>query len=255
MNHWQRTVEARKATWDHISKLGVDILLVQEAVMPEGLDSIYSGAIGPTRPWGVGIVNLNPALSLKQIPTRPIGGGEGPDSAFHDSVLEVSQPGLIAAADVLGTKGEELLTVLSVYGLNADKALNGIRYTTTVVHRILSDVTPLIDTYRGKRRVVLAGDLNVSPQIEYPDTRTHEVVIDRIKAFGMVDCLGKFHDDYVQTHRARNSTKPWQDDWVFVSRHLEESLDSCEPMGNEETWALSDHCPVLLEVDVKPDEG
>jgi exonuclease III len=187
---------------------------------------------------------------LREIATRPLATYEQPDLAYKDQILEVSQPGLIAAADVLGSDGEQLLTVASVYGLNADKTLNGVRYATSVVHRILSDLTPLLDTYRGKRRTILGGDLNVSPQIAYPDTTAHEIVIDRLKAFGMIDCLGRFNDDFVQTHRARKSTKPWQDDWVFASRHLTDSLLGCEALSNDEIWGLSDHCPVVLSLEL-----
>jgi hypothetical protein len=89
------------------------------------------------------------------------------------------------------------------------KVLNGLRYAVTVVHRIPSDITPLLDTARLRgRQTVLGGDLNVSPQMGYADTRAHELVIERIKAFGMIDCLGKFHDGFVQTHKAKNSTTP-----------------------------------------------
>jgi exonuclease III len=173
LNHWQRSSAKRTETWAHAQTFGVDILLFQEAKPPPtlaGMSVIYAGDVGPTRPWGTGITCFNPALSLREIPTRPFGHGEKPDAAFHDQVLEVSQPGVIAAADILDQQERVLCTAVSVYGLNADKVLNGVRYTVTVVHRILSDITPLIDTYRLKRQTVLAGDLNVSPQIGYPDT-------------------------------------------------------------------------------------
>jgi exonuclease III len=253
MNHWQRSAERRGETWARAQSLGVDVLLFQEAKPLPGASSgsvVYAGDVGPTRRWGTGILCLNSTLSLREIPTRPIGGGEGADAAFHDQVLEVSQPGLIAAADILDPLENVICTVVSVYGLNADKVLNGVRYTVTVVHRILSDITPLLDTYRLKRQTVIGGDLNVSPQIGYPDTRAHEVVIERMKAFGMIDCLGKFHDDFVQTHRARNSTKPWQDDWMFVSRNLEKKVMGCDAAGDETIWEYSDHRPVIAEFDL-----
>jgi hypothetical protein len=93
----------------------------------------------------------------------------------------------------------------------------------------------------------MAGDLNVSPQISPPDREAHVAVIDRIKAFGLVDCLGATHAEFVRTHRPRNKEAgpPWQDDWLFASPKL--VLTRCEPVGTDEAWALSDHCPVLAE--------
>lgn len=43
--------------------------------------------------------------------------------------------------------------------------------------------------YRDQR-VILGGDLNISPQVPSPDAKHHELVIERIKAFGPIDCLG-----------------------------------------------------------------
>lgn len=40
------------------------------------------------------------------------------------------------------------------------------------------------------QRVILGGDLNISPQVPSPDAKHHELVIERIKAFGPIDCLG-----------------------------------------------------------------
>lgn len=66
------------------------------------------------------------------------------------------------------------------------------------------------------------GDLNVSPQIRWPDTDAHEAVIKRIKAFGFRDCLRDTHTGFVGTYRSRNarSRSPWQGDWVFASDRL-----------------------------------
>jgi hypothetical protein len=41
---------------------------------------------------------------------------------------------------------------------------------------------------------VVGGDLNMSPQIRWPDTETHKAVIQRIKAFGLKDCLRATHE-------------------------------------------------------------
>jgi len=104
-----------------------------------------------------------------------------------------------------------------------------------------------LDVNRSGAPVVLGGDLNVSPQIRWPDTDAHRAVIERIKAFGLRDCLGATHQGFVQTYRSRNprARGPWQGDWVFASERL--NLLSCDPVDADQAWALSDHCPVVAE--------
>src|SRR5207247_2189257 len=107
-------------------------------------------------------------------------------------------PGTYAAAEAAVAGGH--VNLASVYGMLAFKVRNDVRYSVTTVHRTLSDLTPILDTYRTSLPVILAGDLNISPQIKQPDTAAHQAVIDRIKAFGLIDCLGRANkDEYVRT--------------------------------------------------------
>jgi exonuclease III len=181
---------------------------------------------------------------LKEIPSVPVGRKE----AIPDGHLERSHPGAWVAADIQ-ILSVGLVTVVSVYGV-MHKLRNEVTYATTSVQRTLSDLTPVLDVHRSKARVVMAGDFNVSPQIGSSDTNAHVAIIDRIKAFGLVDCLGSKHDGYVRTHRHRNKMdgKAWQIDWMFSSMKLK--LSSCKPMDVEEAWKLSDHCPVVADFDV-----
>ena len=159
------------------------------------------------RRWGSAIVPYN-GLALTPIPLVPLGQSR----EAHE--LDDSHPGCCMVANATLPDGSSL-TLVSIYGLFSDRTLNGQRYVPTTLHRILSDLTPILDTARNPgRRVIVGGDLNISPQVPAPDTRHHELVIKRIKAFGLVDCLGKKHTDFVRTHRPKNkvSAIPWQDD-------------------------------------------
>lgn len=136
---------------------------------------------------------------------------------------------------------------MSVYGLMY-KVGNGITYSTVSLQRTLSDLTPVLDVNYGKGRLaVMGGDLNMTPQIPPPDRNAHIAILDRIKAFGLVDCLGETHEGFVRTYRHQNKPTgtPWHDDWVFASPKLK--LVTCEPLDLEAAWALSDHCPVVAE--------
>jgi endonuclease/exonuclease/phosphatase family metal-dependent hydrolase len=128
------------------------------------------------------------------------------------------------------------------------KLRNGVDYATTTVQRTLSDLTPVLDVRRSKGKVVFAGDLNISPQIDPPDRLAHEAVIARIKAFGLVDCIGAKHDGVVQTYRHHNKPggKPWQIDWMFAAPSF--AVASCVVLDTDETRALSDHNPVVAEL-------
>jgi hypothetical protein len=102
----------------------------------------------------------------------------------QDVPLRGTHPGCVAVAQAVLPDGSKL-TLISVYGL-IDSG-----YSVTTLHRILSDLTPLFDDRRYNAHVVLGGDLNASTQAEegYLHLARHRLVFERIKAFGLVDCL------------------------------------------------------------------
>ncbi|MGB8648923.1 MAG: hypothetical protein WCF84_27045 [Anaerolineae bacterium] len=243
MNYWRRRSTHAEA-WAYLDALQPDLALLQEThPQRETGRNILWQPIGGRRDWGSAIVSYG-NVNLTPIPAVRL--GERRDK----EMLEDSHPGCVRVAEA-GLSNGTAVTVISIYGLNSDPVRNGIKYATTTVHRILSDLMPILDVARAKeRRVILAGDLNVSPQIPQPNTIHHEIVIKRIKAFGLVDCLGETHDGYVRTYRHRNNpnSTPYQDDWVFATENLH--LISCEAKDEETAWALSDHCPVIAEFEI-----
>ena len=55
---------------------------------------------------------------------------------------------------------------------------------------------------------------------------------------------------HVQTQRHERSTFPWQNDYVFLSEDLLESGYTVEVVDREDAWALSSHCPIVVELTV-----
>jgi endonuclease/exonuclease/phosphatase family metal-dependent hydrolase len=221
----------------YLDTLEPDIALLQEvAPLPEGISGLWQPVWSGK--WGTAIV-ARKGLVLRELPSIPVTSID----AIPDGHLERSHPGAWVAADV-ETQDLGAITVVSVYGLMR-RLRNGVDYATTTVHRTLSDLTPVLDVRRSKGKVVLAGDLNVSPQIEPPDREAHTATIARLKAFGLIDCLGAKHDAPVQTYRHHNKPggKPWQLDWMFAAPSLQ--LASCEVVDTPQVHALSDHNPVL----------
>ena len=88
------------------------------------------------------MVSFGPSLEA-------VADAHGPFRTEPNPILRTF-PESVAVADV---EGSEPLVVVSVYGL-IDRG-----YADTTIHRILSDLTPLVDERRA-RRMVIAGDLN-----------------------------------------------------------------------------------------------
>jgi endonuclease/exonuclease/phosphatase family metal-dependent hydrolase len=252
MNHTFRSEEQRAAAWDFLAALEADYALLQEAVPPPGVprEDIVGreGGIGESRQWGSLVVSFRGPL--KEIREAA--------SVHHRTPMDLLQawPGSVAIAETA-----DGLTLISMYGLMENA------YALTTVHRQLSDLTPLFD--RSPRpRVVLAGDLNLSSQLEEPDRARHRNALQRFETLGLVDALSlerpprprladcPCSDEpcrHVRTHVHSQSTKPWQDDYVFVSHSLETSVAACRAVdsGSPDPWSLSDHCPLLLDLDLE----
>jgi exonuclease III len=129
------------------------------------------------------------------------------------------------------------------------------------MHRILSDLTPLLDGV-GWKRTVLGGDLNVSTQTDGAQRGRDATVFARLAALGLVDLLAEnkprrptlvdcWCDDagtdrcrHVHTHYHSKSKQPWNNDYLFASHELAERLDSCELVPGFDA-ELSDHHPVI----------
>jgi hypothetical protein len=250
-----------QAGWAFLDRLGVDIAFAQEAVPPLGrrprdFHSVPSSEspdlwqIGSTRRWASAVVSYGPALV--EVPTVRV-GDPIPDDHFYNS-----HPGALRIAAV---KSEPPITVASLYGLMIEGRYPGDRdrFAITTVNRMLSDLTPLIcrpdlpaligreNVVFGGKRMVIGGDLNVSP--EYADPfwrRHHQQFIERVKALGFVDCLEEVDCHNRQTF-FRTRARPYQDDWIFA-RGVK--VIDCRPLNTEperrESADCSEHCPIVL---------
>jgi hypothetical protein len=234
-------MQQRRDAWEYLDGLDVDVALVQEAVSPadprpNGWQSVPrwhepdSWRIDSRRRWSSAIVSYG--LPLTEVPTARL-GDPLPTGGYW-----VSHPGALRLAEI--EMPERHVLVASLYGVMVDK------YAITSMNRHLSDLTPAVFSGRWPR-IIVGGDLNISPQLAPPWRRHHELVIERILALGFEDCLGRFHDDYVQTFFRKNA-KPYQDDWIFA-KGLHQDLRACAPLNNPDERVLSEryseHCPVI----------
>ena len=244
MDYWKRETENRTGAWRYLDEvIAPDIALVQEAVpissqmgfigsgkQPSGSlidnETVVWQEIGGSRKWGSGVLT-------KSFPLREV----------H---FKNSHQGSVIAAEVLFPNGLTW-TVISLYGLLD----NG--YSSTTLHRILSDLTLLLDGKMGKRQFIIGGDLNASIQWDEHPTKgpSHKILFKRFYDFGLVDCLEKFHAFPIRTLRKKDSEIPWQIDYLFASENLIGSLVSCEVLDEPAVHELSDHNPIVAVFDIK----
>jgi endonuclease/exonuclease/phosphatase family metal-dependent hydrolase len=270
MNHCMRSVANRQRAWEYLQwDLAADLALVQEASPPDSLRSVYR-ALDETNPklaWGSAVVSFRQNLTLKPRPrvalaecfTRYLTGDELPDS----------HPGACAVADVADENGRTVFTIVSLYGL-WETIPDGRIYSSARLHRMISDLTGVFATQR-RRPVIVAGDFNVTTQIAYigqtkEETDDAAAVFKRLGSWGLVDVIAMTRSTrpklanctcpepdscaHVQTFRLRNraDSRPTQLDYAFVSGRLAKAT-RCEIVQTPEAWALSDHCPLVLEIE------
>lgn len=253
LNHWRQSPESRRAAWAHLDgtladATGWDIALLQECVVPAERDGPVLWRELPGLGWGT-------AVALRT----------GAGTTLTELALEDdSHPGCVVAADA--GLDDWTLTVASLYGRQEPRKRVGgevqhLRYSVTAVHRMLSDVTPLVDL-RDRRRsptpIVLGGDLNVSTQVDGPDRARHAGVLQRFADLGLTDgwavspdaerapdcdCPAAPGCGHVRTHTHDRSARPWQLDYLFIGRALE--FTSCRTVADGGVGELSDHLPVV----------
>ncbi len=231
MAYWShRKLEAEAWTY-FVKELGCDVLLTQESFPHHDMvdeDHFIWNAIGGTRPWGSGVYSSK--FKIKEY-------------TFDNNFF-----GAVTAAEI-ELKDDLNLIFISVYGLM--EKIQNVTYAIPNLHRIFSDLTGLLEGAGTKHRIILGGDLNASIQIDAQQTgNSHQVFFDRLREFGLVNCFDNYFDTYVQTHRHNLSEKPWQNDYFFISKKLEKYLVNCSVVDDEKVRKLSDHNPVIIELDI-----
>ncbi len=130
----------------------------------------------------------------------------------------------------------EPLTLISIH-VELDREGRSV----PMLHRILSDLTPIIE--RAGSSLILGGDLNVDVGFDAKyGTRRHAIALDRIEDFGLWHC-----NQLIPPGRRRTFGGPGSvmDDHLFVSRSMMNRVVSCDVLGET---GPSDHYPVVLEL-------
>jgi endonuclease/exonuclease/phosphatase family metal-dependent hydrolase len=131
------------------------------------------------------------------------------------------------------------------------------------MHRILSDLTPILDRGRGQPEVLIGGDFNCTTQWEVERDRLMDgTVFNRLRAYGLQDLIAERFDareqlpdcfcptqttcTHVRTlrHRDYADSRPFQCDYLFATPALAQAC-TVSLLDSDDIWATSDHCAVL----------
>lgn len=230
MAYWQHREMLNDAWNCYLHTAQADFYLFQEGrpyPVAQQRHLIWS-EIGGKRDWGSGIYS-----PIHEIKEEDIGGSFKGVVTIGETVLEKLP-----------------LTLISLYGkMESDGPAKG--YSIPNLHRIFSDLTGLLNGHMdGKRNIILGGDFNASTQFDKAqNNRSHELLFARVEDFGLQNAYTLAgNKNHVQTLRRPDSTEPWQDDYLFVSKLFAKGFKSCEVIDTPDVRQFSDHNIVLVEV-------
>ena len=226
MGFWSHRSVATDA-WDYLEqKIAPDIALLQECVpvAERRKQCCVWRDISGSRRWGSAVVTRG--LRLAEVHLK---------KNYYPGALTVGEVTL---------PDQSTLIAISLYGQLEDT------YSITGLHRMLSDLTPLLHgkLHKGRApKVILGGDLNASRQMDAKQgDNSHHIFFQRLENFGLVDCQGAFGDGRPRTLRHRSSDFPWINDYIFASEELAEHVIASEVIENPELLGFSDHNPVTV---------
>ncbi len=246
-------MKGAKTSWPYlVDELGADMALLQEALPPPaGIPAVHvADPLSGRRGTGV-------AIYCRARMPQVVGSVR---CRGREVKIPQTHPGCCLVADA--KVGATPFRLISVYG-----RIDGAGLSDTTLHRILSDVTPVIDA--GRRTLLyLAGDFNTSTQLMWAAPGSNEMVardalvFRRLVESGMVDVFHATRDgrprlegckcydgencSHVRTiYHTRRLDKPWQLDYAFASKPLAAVIQSLR-IGERGTHQ-SDHQPVIVE--------
>lgn len=157
-----------------------------------------------------------------------------------DQVSIRTYPGRVAAALARSPSGR----VIYVASIHAPIINNR-------VFPHLSKIFDEIINAFSERTAIVGGDLNSArlAEIVWPGYG-HGPFWERVEGGPFFDCHRKFHPEEVQTFFRPSQIHPFQDDHIFASENLAESVTACEVIHNDLTRKVSDHIPVVAEISI-----
>lgn len=119
--------------------------------------------------------------------------------------------------------------------------------------RVFPYLTEIFNDIEGElaaKSCIVGGDLNSARLAEkaWPN-HGHGPFFERLDKSWLVDCRKKFYLEEIQTVFRPKQQFPFQDDHIFVSQDLAEKVVAYEVLNTEETRRLSDHIPIVVQIE------
>jgi endonuclease/exonuclease/phosphatase family metal-dependent hydrolase len=224
MGFWQRRAEHDHAIRYLFDELNPDVALLQEVRRPRSDDARFV-FVSARSDWGTAIY-LRSGLDPHPLPL---------------SVDVPGRPGRAAGALVRLPSGREIAFVSVHVPIVSGRVIPSAR----------SIFGALCPDLRG-RSFIVGGDLNTARSAEgYWPGYGHRDFWQWLDASIFRDCHRLLNLDEQPTFRHPKMRRPIQDDHLLVSASLCESVRSCVVHQSDEIDGLSDHSPVVAELDFR----
>ena len=160
--------------------------------------------------------------------------------ALEELPLAEEYPGRVSMASFKIAAEQEIMAV-SVHA----PIINGR------VFPYLGKIFDEIEKIVSGRTFIVGGDLNTARLAEKVWPRHgHGAFFERIANSIFFDCHQNLQGREEQTFFRDNSKYPFQDDHLFLSHNLASHVKSCYVLNNEVVRGLSDHIPLVIEIDI-----
>lgn len=218
LGYWQHRT-AHEKTWAYLrNELKPDLALLQEAHPVELCDEEHMLFKKIHQDWGTAVYTRN--MPLKEFP------------------LESKYPGRTATAQLELEQDKEAI-VISIHA-----PIIGGR-----IFPHLDEIFQEVEKAVSGKTFIIGGDLNTARLAEtvWPG-HGHGPFFQKLAKSIFFDCHHKLHTNEEQTYFRPNSKHPFQDDHLFVSHNLADHVKSCHALSNETTRSISDHVPLVAEI-------
>lgn len=220
LGYWQHS-SLHDEAWNYLcNDIKPDIAFLQEVKPPSWIPHNALLFEEYKRGWGTALVA--PSLTLQK----------------KDFSLN---PGRVAAASIVLDKNLPLF----VASIHAPIINNR-------VFPYLAKIFAEVESHLACNSVIVGGDLNSARLAEkvWPGNG-HGPFFEQIdRGDRWVDCCRKFHPTEIQTFFRANCVNPFQDDHIFTSCDLENRVRAANVINNEFTRRVSDHIPLVVEIDL-----
>jgi len=211
--------------WDYLLReLHPDVALIQEALVAKIEEarqdhSVTVCDLGPGVTAGTAV--LVRGLEVRGVPNVAI------SSHTYTATTEICTPA-------------GPLTVVSVHV-----------YPGKEQHTDLKRLVDLLGSASGQQSVLVGGDFNAARH--YDDVhggKKYKTFFAAMEEAGLHDVHWGIHGREVQSFWGHQTTEPYQDDHFFITKAWSAHIHSCNVVDNEVFRRVSDHGPVMLELDI-----